>query len=306
MTNPGLDGKWRGIIPPLVTPLVDYDTLDIEALERVIENVVSAGVSGIFVLGSTGEGPNLSYRLRGEAVRYSCRFADGRVPVLACITDTSYVETVRLAAVAAEAGATAVVAATPYYFYMAQSDLLHYVDRLTGEIELPLFLYNMPNLTKVAFEVATVKEASRNPRVIGIKDSSGDMRYLGEVVKAVSDRSDFSVMIGPEEKLAEAMRLGCSGGVTGGGNLNPALFVKIYQAAVSGNWSEADRLQEVSRSMSRAIYGIGNPETSYLRGLKSAMALAGLCRPVFAEPFTPFGDVDAQVLRERFASLEIM
>src|SRR4051794_26690728 len=98
-----------GIIPPLVTPLLDPDTLDIEGLERLIEHVISGGVTGLFLLGSTGEGPSLSYALRERMIRESCRIAASRLPVLVCISDSSTWESVRLACTAANAGASAVV-----------------------------------------------------------------------------------------------------------------------------------------------------------------------------------------------------
>jgi dihydrodipicolinate synthase/N-acetylneuraminate lyase len=303
MTSLPSGGPWRGIIPPLVTPLVDYDTLDITALARLIEHVLAGGVSGIFILGTTGEGPSLSYRLREEMIRETCRLVNGRVPVLACVTDTAYVESTRLARIAQEAGASAIVIAPPYYFYESQQDLVRHLERLTNDVALPVFLYNMPRLTKVAFDVPTVKIAARNRKIAGIKDSSGDLKYLAEVIDAVRDRPDFAVFIGPEEMLVQGMRLGCSGGVTGGANLKPRLFVGMYQACIAGDWDEAERLQQQSREMAKALYTIGDSSSSYLRGLKSALAAAGLCNSTLAIPFAPFEEDEQKLLKQRVATL---
>lgn len=139
----------QGVIPPLVTPLRDRDTLDEAGLERLIEHVISGGVSGIFVLGTTGEAPSLSYRLRRTLIGRACRQADGRVPVLVGITDTAFVESVAMARVAADAGAAAVVLATPYYFPAGQTELSAYINNIISELPLPLLLYNMPAMTKV-------------------------------------------------------------------------------------------------------------------------------------------------------------
>src|ERR1700740_1981819 len=108
--------QWRGIIPPLITPLVQRDELDVAGLEKLIEHVLSGGVHGLFILGTTGEAPSLSYRLRRELIDAVCRFVRGRVPVLVGITDTAFVESVSLACHAADAGAEALVVSTPYYF----------------------------------------------------------------------------------------------------------------------------------------------------------------------------------------------
>jgi 4-hydroxy-tetrahydrodipicolinate synthase len=295
---------WRGIIPPLVTPLLDQDTLDQDSLARLIHHTIDGGVSGLFLLGSTGEGPSLSYSLRADMIRESCRIAAGRVPVLVCITDSAFTESVRLACLAANAGAAALVAAAPYYFYYSQSDLLEYLDRLTAQLPLPLFLYNMPKLTKVAFDVDTVRAAAGNPKIIGLKDSSGDLDYLRDAIAATRHRPDFTTFIGPEEMLADGMRLGCAGGVCGGGNLNPRLFVSIYEAAQRGDWAEAARLQQQSRDMSAALYTVGDPATSYLRGLKTSLAAAGLCRETLALPLTPFSPAEKAIIESRFAALE--
>src|SRR5690348_11181528 len=113
----------RGIVPPMVTPLNDRDELDRAGVDRLIEHQIAAGVAGLFILGTTGEGPSLSYRLRYELVERTCEVVAGRVPVLVGITDTSVVEALELAEFAKGAGADAVVAAPPYYFALGQEDV---------------------------------------------------------------------------------------------------------------------------------------------------------------------------------------
>src|SRR5262245_51773943 len=118
-----LPAPLAGIFPPIVTPLRDRDTLDVDALERLIEHVLGGGVDGLFLLGSTGEGPGLSHRLRMDVVERGCRVVAGRVPVLVGVTDTSFAESLRLASCAAAAGAQAVVLAPPSYFPASQEEL---------------------------------------------------------------------------------------------------------------------------------------------------------------------------------------
>src|ERR1035438_5764923 len=139
----------RGIVPPLITPLRSQDELDVAGLERLIEHVISGGVHGLFILGTTGEAPSLSYRLRRELIDRTCKIVRGRIPVLAGITDTAFVESVNLARHAAAAGVQALVVSTPYYFPVGQSELAGYFDHLVAELPLPLFLYNTPMMNKV-------------------------------------------------------------------------------------------------------------------------------------------------------------
>jgi dihydrodipicolinate synthase/N-acetylneuraminate lyase len=294
----------RGLITPLATPLALSDraepSLDVSALERLLDHVINGGVTGIFLLGSTGEFSSLGREMRQEIIRRACAHVNRRVPVLAAITDTSIAETLRLADTAVEAGADAVVLAAPYYFEHSQDDLLRYVEQITNRLSLPLFLYNIPHLTKTSFEPETVRRAADLPGVVGLKDSTGDFKYLDKTIDLLRDRPQFSILIGPEEMLLEAMKRGANGGVCGGSNLNPKLFVDLYNAIVRGDLKQAEALQETVRRMNRALYHTGFPGSSYLRGIKAALALAGLCRPEPAPPYAPFSDAEYALLKEGY------
>lgn len=152
---------FKGIIPPLVTPLLDRDTLDREGLARLVEHTIDGGVNAIFILGTTGEAPCLSYRLRREVVSKVSALTKGRLPIIVCITDTSFVESVAIARHAAESGASAVVLTVPYYYPPGQTELVDYVRHIVKEIELPLLLYNIPAMTKVWFELDSIRELSQ-------------------------------------------------------------------------------------------------------------------------------------------------
>ncbi|MFO7936475.1 MAG: dihydrodipicolinate synthase family protein [Kiritimatiellia bacterium] len=108
-----LEKPLRGIVPPMVTPLKDNETLDIEGLQRLVEHILEGHVHGLFLLGTTGEAPDLNYDLRHELVKRVCKQVDGRVPVLVGVTDTIFSESLNLARISAEAGAAGVVAAPP-------------------------------------------------------------------------------------------------------------------------------------------------------------------------------------------------
>ena len=162
-----------GIVPPMITPLLDCDTLDREGTVRLVEHLLSAGVHGLFLLGTTGEGPSLSYKVRYEFVELVCKQNAGRVPVIVAITDTSFAESIRLANHAKECGANYLVAAPPYYFPGNQTELVNYYKALADNLPLPLFLYNMPSKVHVFLNVTSVLELSKHPNIVGVKDSSG-------------------------------------------------------------------------------------------------------------------------------------
>jgi dihydrodipicolinate synthase/N-acetylneuraminate lyase len=298
----------RGIITPLATPLALCNeaepTLDVPGLERLIEHVLAGGVNGVFLLGTTGEFTSLGREMRQEIIRRSCAQVNRRVPVLAGITDTAISETLRLADTAVEAGADAVVLAAPYYFQNSQDDLLRYLELITKRLSLPLFLYNIPHLTKTSFEPETVRRAADFPGIVGLKDSTGDLQYLEKTVALLRDRPGFSVLIGPEEMLLECMKRGAIGGVCGGSNLNPTMFVELYNAIVRGDTKCASELQEKVEESSRALYRVGYPGSSYLRGIKAALALAGICGSDPAPPFAPFSAYEYAEVEKGYRSLQ--
>jgi len=286
--NTPLPRPLRGIIPPLVTPLLDTDTLDREGLEKLIEHVVAGGVHGAFILGTTGEAQSLSYRLRGELIREACRLVKGRIPVLVGITDTSIVESLALAKRAADCGAAAVVSAPPYYYTPAQPEVIAFYTRLTVELPLPLLLYNVPAYTKVSFSPATIRTLAENPKIVGLKDSSADGAYFQLVCNEMKDDKDFSLLVGPEEMTAEAVLMGAHGGVNGGANMFPWIYVQLYEAAVARDFDKIMSLQDKVLHISRSIYNIGQCGSNCSRGIKCVLSLMGICSDVLAEPFCHF------------------
>lgn len=285
MPLPTLPRPLKGIVPPLVTPLLSSGELDAAGLEKLVEHVLAGGVHGLFILGTTGEGPSLEYRLRREVIDRVSSQVDSRVPVLVAVTDTSYAESMRLAEHAATSGADAVVMAPPYYFHASQSDLLRLVERFCDDTPLPLYLYNMPGLTKLQYEPSTVAIVAELPMVYGLKDSSGDLEYLRQVLEATRHKPEFAVLAGPEELLVESMELGAHGGVNGGANLYPELFVALYDACVAKDFESIAELRRQVLALGATLYFGGEPESSYLRGLKCALSVAGLCSEYPAWPF---------------------
>ena len=290
----------------MITPLLDRDKLDVAGLERLIEHILAGGVHGLFILGTTGEGPSLSYRLRQELIERTCRWVAGRAPVLIGITDTAFVESINIACKAAEAGAQGLVLAAPYYFPMSQSELLEYIGRLAPELPLPVFLYNMPSHTKIAFELDTVRQAAAILNVVGFKDSSADMIYFHKLKVLFKDRPDFSLLVGPEELLGETVLSGGHGGVSGGANIYPQLYVQLYNAALAKNIEEVAALHKQVIQISTKIYSVGPHGSSYLRGLKCAVSCLGICSDFMAEPFYRFDAPERAIVRKHLIDLGLL
>ena len=288
----------------MLTPLKDRDTLDPAGLERLIEHIIAGGVRGLFILGTTGEGPSLGYRLRREMIERTCNQVAGRVPVLVAITDTAFIESAALARHAADCGAAGVVLAPPYYMPEGQPELGEYLEHLLPELPLPLFIYNMPPLTKVPFELETVRWAMGQPRIVGMKDSSGNMIYFNQVLSLLQHRPDWTVLIGPEELLAQAVLLGGHGGVHGGANIFPRLYVALYEAARLGDPARARDLQQRVQQVAEKLYRVGRHPSTIIKGIKCAVSCLGLCGDFMAEPFHRFREPERQRIQQALDELE--
>ena len=273
-----------GIIPPLVTPLTDQYKIDVPGLERLIEHVISGGVHGLFVLGTTGEGPSLKYDVRREMIRQTCRIVAGQIPVFVGISDTAIRESIALAQFAADTGCDFVVAVPPYYFPLGQCELLAYFKQLLSEMPLPTLLYNMPAVTGMTIGTETVRQLLDLDNFAGLKDSSGDLEYFQDILSVTSTRQDFSVLVGPEHLLATTLPLGGDGGVSGGANIWPGLFVELYESVIADkNFDAAPLAKTIARF--GEIYKVGPQSvTATVARLKGALSILGICNNKTAPP----------------------
>jgi 4-hydroxy-tetrahydrodipicolinate synthase len=198
------------------------------------------------------------------------------------------VESVNLAGIAADEGAAAVVLAAPYYFPAGQSELLEYLEHIVVEMPLPVFLYNMPSHTKIKFELDTLRHALALPNIVGLKDSSGDLGYFRQAAEVVRTYPGAALLMGPERLLAESLALGGHGGVCGGANLLPRLFVDVYEAATQGDSVRLAGLQHRVEGVGDSLYTIGKHSSAFLKGVKCALSCLGICEDGMAEPFQRF------------------
>ena len=271
----------------MITPLLSNSQLDFEGVKKVVNHLIDGGVHGIFILGTTGESISLGYQARRDLIEQTTLNIKNRVPLLVGITDTSIEESLILASLAYESGAAAVVAAPPFYFHLGQEELYEYYWDLADRSKLPLFLYNMPSMTKIHMSIDTAVRLSKHPNIIGLKDSSADTVYF-QSLKYSIDRDDFALFVGPEEIMAETVLMGGNGGVTGGANLFPKLYVKMYEAAIAHDFKTIMVLQKQILEIATLLYTIGKYNSSYLKGLKGAASLLGICSNYLASPLKPF------------------
>ncbi|MDW8309291.1 MAG: dihydrodipicolinate synthase family protein, partial [Verrucomicrobiales bacterium] len=168
--------------------------------------------------------------------------------------------------------------------------------RVARESPLPVFLYNIPQFTRVAYEVPTVQRLAEEPRIIGIKDSSGNMDYFCGLTAVGRSRPDWTVLMGPEEMLAAGIAAGGHGGVHGGALIWPHLLVELCAAALAGDTTRVGALQPRVELLGR-IYRVSSHSAAVFKAVKCALGLLGVCHERMAAPLLPLSAVERDQIR---------
>jgi 4-hydroxy-tetrahydrodipicolinate synthase len=236
--------KLSGVIPPMITPLTKSGEIDIAGLERLVNHMLDGSVSGIFALGSSGEGPWLTADQQTTVIKEVVRSVNGSVPVLAGALEPSTSRTQEAISRHADAGADMVVITSPYYFPSDASVQIKHIETLVKSSPIPVMLYNIPPTTHNPIAPETVKQIMQLDNLVGIKDSAGDWDNFLKLLIYRSDRPEFVVFQGAELLAARSMEAGADGIVAGLGNIVPSYFVKIIKAVQSGEPADAHAIQK--------------------------------------------------------------
>jgi 4-hydroxy-tetrahydrodipicolinate synthase len=261
-----------GILAPHMVPLDDCGNIHEEELARYVSWLVDRGIHGLYPNGSTGEFLRFTPEERRRIVEVVCGAVGGRVPVVSGAAEGTAAETIRACEHAKEAGATAVAIVSPYYYKLSQESIYAYFREIARHSPIDITLYNIPMLAS-PIEIATVRRlAEEFPRIIGIKDSSGDISHMGRLIATVRPiRPDFCFLTGWDAALVPMLAIGCDGGTNATSGIVPELTRAVYDAVKAGNLADANRLQAVMTELfDPMISGADFPE-----GFRIAAGLRG-------------------------------
>ena len=293
----------KGIIPPVITPLLNSNDLDIHGLENLIEHLITGGVHGLFMLGTTGEATSLSYSLRKELLKRTSELVGHRIPVVAGITDTSVEGSLEIAEYTAKVGLDGVVIAPPYYMPISQEEMREYLENIVPKLPLPFMMYDIPSCTKLHMSLETITKA-KELGAIGVKDSSGDMSYLFDLIREFRDSPDFSIIAGTELFLPETILQGGHGAVAGGANIFPKLFVDLYTASVERDLDRIAVLREKVMLLNNTVYNVGKHNSRIAKGIKCALSVMGICNDYMAMPLRRHGKEERRKIEQYINELK--
>jgi 4-hydroxy-tetrahydrodipicolinate synthase len=261
--------KIEGIIPPIVTPMKEDQSIDLPGLRSQIDRQIAAGVDGIFVLGTTGEFYALDRDEKQAIMAEAVQHIAGRVPVYAGTGAATTHEVLALNRLAEKEKIQAVSVITPYYINPTQAEIANHYRIIASETSLPILLYSNPAMGGgIKIDLETVAKLSELSNIVGIKDSSGDLTHLIELVRI--SKPGFSVLQGRDTLIYSGLEVGAKGAIPATCNIAPQFPVGIYQAMRSGNSHKAWEFQQKLAPV-RLAMTFGTPPGS----VKTAMNLLG-------------------------------
>ena len=239
---------FRGIIPPLVTPLTPDGDVDVPSLKRLTRYTVDGGVDGLWVLGATGQFHTLTERQRDVVSDTVIQEVNGKVPVLIGCIDTSPERCIERGRKAKASGADAIFATTPIYDKVTQVEVFTHFRRIHECVDLPMLAYDASYATQTPMEIETVVQLAEEGTLVGIKDSA-DFSDFPHLLAQLRHLPEFSVLTGHTCLADAAFLLGASGCVPTLGNLIPSTYAGIRAAANRADWASATKLQREAVSL---------------------------------------------------------
>ncbi|MDU8617405.1 4-hydroxy-tetrahydrodipicolinate synthase [Pseudomonas syringae] len=287
--------QFRGIIPALVTPFTEDQQLDEQALRNLIENLLNAGVHGLFVLGTNGEFFALSEAEKLKIARITVEAAAGRVPVVVGTGAFATHEVIEMNKKMIDVGADALSIITPYFNAVSQPELIKHYTSIADASELPLMMYNIPAKTGMSIGMDAVATLSQHPQIKGIKDSAGNFDALVQMMKYRSD--DFAVFAGTDSLIHWNLLAGGDGAVAATANAVPGLVMSIWNHFQSGNHDAARAAQESLRPL-RDAFALGTLPVVLKTATQLLNVPVGPCR-------APVQPLDAAALEKLHSLLAV-
>lgn len=274
--------------------------VDVAALERLVEYQLEGGIDGLVPCGTTGESATLDHAEHLLVVEAVVRAVGGRVPVLAGAGSNSTREAIELSRACEKAGADANLQITPYYNKPTQAGLVAHFEAVAEATALPIVVYNVPGRTGCDLQPETMARLCENPKIIGIKEATGDMTRAARIRELCGD--ELSLLSGDDFTVLPFLAVGGDGVISVGSNVAPAVFSGLCRAFFEGDIAQARTQHYRQLPLSRAMFASSNPEP-----LKAALHMLGISGPEVRAPLQVLSDdhpVRAQ-LRDVLDSLEL-
>ena len=262
--------SYKGSNVALITPMFDDGAVDYDALNNLIDFHIDAGTSSIVSVGTTGESATVGVKEHLKIIKHTIQYAARRIPIIAGTGANSTSEAIELTQEAKNLGADACLLVTPYYNKPTQEGLFHHFKLIADSVDIDQILYNVPGRTAVNMSVETTARLSEISNIIGIKDATGDLTIIRELVKSCPE--DFLLLTGDDATALDFLLLGGHGGISVTANVTPKELQKVYMTAIAGNAEVARQANKELTNLHQNLFIESNPIP-----VKWALHKMGLC-----------------------------
>jgi 4-hydroxy-tetrahydrodipicolinate synthase len=291
--------EFRGCGTAMVTPFRKDLSLDEDALRRLIRRQIAAGINFLVPCGTTGESPTLTHEEHLRVVAVTIEEAKGKVPVLAGAGGYDTQKVIEMAREIERMGANGILSVTPYYNKPTQEGLYHHYKAIASAISLPIILYNVPPRTNVNIEPATLRRLAEIDNIIGIKEASGNIAQMTQVIQQVPEQ--FIVLSGDDALTLPLVAMGGRGLISVTSNEIPAEMTRLVQMCLAGEFATARALQRKLLPLIEVNFIETNPGP-----VKAAMAEMGLLEPAWRLPMVPPRPENLAKIRTVLESLSLL
>ncbi|STP28495.1 4-hydroxy-tetrahydrodipicolinate synthase [Enterococcus durans] len=259
----------EGSIVALITPMDEQGEVDYDGLERLITFHLSEKTDALLVLGTTGESSTLSSEEEEEILRFTVEKVNGKVPVIAGAGTNATKKTIERVNRFAELGADQVLVITPYYNKTSDAGLLAHFTAIADQSPIPIILYNVPSRTGMTIPIQVLERLAKHPKIIGIKEASGDISYVMAVARLLNET--FVLYSGNDDMILPVLSVGGSGVISVWANIKPKQVHDLVSAFNNGNIEKAQAIQLDALPLIHALFSETNPIP-----VKAAMEILGL------------------------------
>ncbi|MBQ8081618.1 MAG: 4-hydroxy-tetrahydrodipicolinate synthase [Clostridia bacterium] len=290
---------FEGAATALITPMRGDGSLDLPALERLIENQLDGGIAALIACGTTGEPATLTYPEWETVVGETVRLARGRVPVIAGTGGNNTADTILRAKRAKALGADAQLCVTPYYNKTSQEGLLLHYKAIVEQSALPIILYSVPSRTGMQIAVETLVRLAEMPQIIALKEAGGDIGRVADIRDACGDA--LPIYCGSDEMTVPMLSLGAKGVISVLSNLLPQPTAQMAELYLNGKVQDAADLQLRYIRLIRLLFKEVSPIP-----VKAAMSMLGLCEDALRLPLTPMTEGNRALLKNELIRLGVL
>lgn len=297
----GTSERYPGVYAAMATPLTRDGEVDPAGIARVVDYLFASGVTGLSILGSTGEGPSLTIAQRQRALEATLAATNGRGVVFTGAASSTVAEVIASLKTVAGTGARGALVPPPYYYRLDTNAIVDYFERVAEASPVPLILYNIPSMTKLQIPTQAVARLAAHPNIMGLKDSGGEFGYFATLARIVAEHEGFTLYTGSDELLAASLVVGGHGLIGGAVNVVPDVLAATYRAYQAGDVGGAGALAGAVAEANVAVR-VG----TFPAGIKGQYALKGLCERYTAAPIPPLTDEELGQLRQQLTAAGVL